>query len=83
MKLIVWDTGIGIAEDQQERIFDAFIQADSGLARHYDGIGLGLAYTQRVVNLLGGTCTVHSTPGEGSQFVIHLPIHPLEPQKNR
>ena len=73
VELVVWDTGIGIAEEQQERIFNAFTQADSGLARRYDGMGLGLAYAQRVVGLLGGSCTVQSTPGEGSRFVVLLP----------
>jgi signal transduction histidine kinase len=80
VELVVWDTGIGIAEEQQERIFDAFIQAVSGLARHYNGIGLGLAYAQRMASLLGGSCAVQSTPGEGSRFVVSLPIEPVGKQ---
>jgi PAS domain S-box-containing protein len=73
--LAVWDTGIGIADTQHERIFEAFMQADGGLARRYDGIGLGLAYARRMVNLLGGTVAVESTPGRGSRFVVKLPVH--------
>jgi PAS domain S-box-containing protein len=73
VEMVVWDTGIGVPQEQQERIFDAFIQGDSGLARHYEGIGLGLAYAQRMAKLLGGTCTVQSTPGSGSRFTVVLP----------
>jgi signal transduction histidine kinase len=72
--LAVWDTGIGIADTQHERIFEAFMQADGGLARHYEGIGLGLAYARRMANLLGGTVAVESSPGRGSRFVVKLPI---------
>jgi signal transduction histidine kinase len=74
VEITVWDTGIGIAEEQQTRIFDAFTQADSGRARRYDGIGLGLAYAQRMAGLLGGDCTVQSTPGSGSRFIVTLPL---------
>jgi PAS domain S-box-containing protein len=77
VEITVWDTGIGIAAEQQTRIFDAFTQADGSLARRHEGIGLGLAYAQRVANLLGGDCTVDSTPGSGSRFIVTLPIRPL------
>ncbi len=73
--LVVWDTGIGIAADQHERIFHAFTQADGRLQRSHEGIGLGLAYVDQMVRLLGGTIAVASAPGEGSRFTITLPAH--------
>lgn len=73
VEISVWDTGIGIAEEQQSHIFDAFIQADSGRKRQYEGVGLGLAYAQRMAHLLGGECTVQSRPGGGSRFTVRLP----------
>jgi len=73
--LVVWDTGIGIAAEQQMYIFQPFIQGDSSLARHFEGVGLGLAYVQRMIELLGGTITVESMLGEGSRFTVTLPVH--------
>jgi PAS domain S-box-containing protein len=64
----VADTGIGIAEDQLGRIFSAFTQADSSMARKYGGSGLGLAIVRRLVNLMGGRLWAESTPGAGSAF---------------
>jgi signal transduction histidine kinase len=69
----VWDTGIGIAPEQQAVIFNPFTPADASLARRYSGLGLGLAYVRRIAELHEGTVTVASTPGEGSRFVITLP----------
>ena len=73
VEFTVWDTGIGIAEDEQDRIFEAFAQADSGLARRYDGIGLGLAYARRMADLMGGEVRVESAVGKGSRFIVTLP----------
>ena len=73
VRLVVWDTGIGIVPEQQATIFQPFIQVEGGLARRYEGIGLGLAYVARIVELLGGTVAVKSTPGEGSHFTVTLP----------
>ncbi len=72
--LVVWDTGIGIVPEQHATIFRPFIQVEGGLARRYEGIGLGLAYVARAVEMLGGTVTVKSTPGEGSRFTVTLPM---------
>jgi signal transduction histidine kinase len=75
IQFVVWDTGIGIADAERARIFEAFTQVDGGLARRYDGMGLGLAYAQRMVGLLGGSVVVESAVGSGSRFVVTLPAH--------
>ena len=74
--LTVWDRGIGIAPDDQQRIFQPFTQLDSRLTRQYAGTGLGLALVQRMVNLLGGSVTVESAPGAGSRFTVALAWRP-------
>jgi len=62
----VRDTGIGISEEHQERIFDAFAQADSATSRHFGGSGLGLAICRHMVERMGGTIALHSRIGEGT-----------------
>jgi PAS domain S-box-containing protein len=73
IEVVVADTGIGIAHENQERIFEAFQQLDSSAARHHEGTGLGLALTRRLVELQGGRVWVESTPGEGSRFGFSIP----------
>ena len=70
----VRDTGIGIAPEQQERIFREFEQADDGPARKFGGTGLGLAISKRIVERMGGSISVESTPGAGSTFSFTVPL---------
>ena len=69
----VWDTGIGIAPEDIDRLFEPFTQLDSKLAREYGGTGLGLALVSRMTKMHGGQVSVESTVGQGSRFTVSLP----------
>jgi len=76
----VADTGIGIAPDDQERIFQEFSQVDSPIQRRVRGTGLGLPLSRKLATLLGGMLTVESEPGAGSTFFATIPVTYIEPE---
>ena len=75
----VRDSGIGIAMEQQPKIFQRFVQADDDIQSRYGGNGLGLSITQRLVELMGGHIGFESTPGRGSTFWFTLPLIEVTP----
>ncbi|MEO7477986.1 MAG: PAS domain S-box protein, partial [Lysobacteraceae bacterium] len=76
LEISVSDSGIGISRANMEKLFHAFSQIDSSLARRFEGTGLGLAMVKQLAELQGGTVAVASSEGEGSRFVVWLPLRP-------
>lgn len=76
LRIQVRDTGIGIAEDQHERIFMAFQQIDGSISRQYGGTGLGLAIARQLTEVLGGEIRLESSQGDGACFTVDLPAGP-------
>jgi PAS domain S-box-containing protein len=78
LEVSVTDSGIGISGDGLERLFQPFSQVDSGLARKFEGTGLGLAMVKLLAELHGGTVAVASAVGRGSRFTVWLPVRTVE-----
>jgi signal transduction histidine kinase len=74
IRISVIDTGIGISEKEQQKLFRPFCQADSSLNRRYNGTGLGLSLAYELVEMLGGKMHLKSEPGKGSTFSFTVPI---------
>jgi PAS domain S-box-containing protein len=75
----VEDTGVGFSADQAARLFDRFSQADETISRRFGGTGLGLSICRSLTDLMGGKITATSEPGQGSRFVVSIPLSRAEP----
>lgn len=73
----VWDTGIGICQEDMGQLFQSFVQIDSSLSREHPGTGLGLSLVRRLTEMHGGGVSVESQVGQGSRFTVSLPWQPL------
>ena len=80
LRLEVRDTGVGIPEAEQARIFEDFVSLDSRYERRTGGTGLGLGIVRRLVGRLGGEITCQSAPGQGARFRVDLPVDPCAPE---
>jgi signal transduction histidine kinase len=85
LRFVVTDAGIGIAQDDLEKILQPFVQVDSSLNRKYEGTGLGLPLVKSLVELHGGELDIHSEPGQGTRVKVQLPAervrHSLPPAR--
>jgi signal transduction histidine kinase len=73
IRFSVADTGIGISPEQQNKLFQDFMQADASMTRKYGGTGLGLSITKRICEMMGGKIDLQSELGQGSLFTVTLP----------
>ena len=78
IEFTVVDSGVGMTDAQSRTVFEPFTQADVTTTRKYGGTGLGLAIVSRFCELMGGTVSVDSKPGDGSRFVVRLPVEMMD-----
>ena len=78
LRVVVSDTGIGMSEEQQSKLFESFEQADGSISRRFGGTGLGMAISKRIIDIMGGDITVRSTLGEGSEFTACFTLQATE-----
>ena len=83
VSISITDTGIGMAPEQLDRVFEAFSQADSNISKKYGGTGLGLAITRRICTLMDGDINVESVKGAGSTFTVSFPAAQAKGQRSR
>lgn len=83
LEIVVSDDGIGVTEEQKQRLFHSFEQAESGVARKYGGTGLGLAISKNIVEMMRGNIRVESQPGHGSQFLFSVWVEKAEDENRR
>ena len=81
LRFEVRDTGIGLTQEQRDKLFQPFIQADASTTRKYGGTGLGLAISKQLINLMGGQIWVESEQGQGSSFIFELPLEEKQEAK--
>ena len=74
IEVSVADTGVGISQEDQKRLFQPFQQLESTLTKKYEGTGLGLSISKRIVELHGGRIWVESEEGKGSRFIFAIPV---------
>jgi PAS domain S-box-containing protein len=82
LEFVVSDTGIGISQEDQARLFTRFTQVDDSRARRYQGSGLGLAISRQLAQLMGGDITLWSEPGRGSRFTVSVPLRAVMPAQD-
>ncbi|MCG9681743.1 ATP-binding protein [Vibrio sp. Isolate23] len=78
LNIVVRDTGIGMNQEQLDKVFQEFTQADDSITRKYGGTGLGLPICQSLISLLGGEISVESSLGKGSEFKVEIPVDVIE-----
>src|SRR5690606_22171522 len=76
VEIIVADTGVGMRQDQQAKLFQPFAQAEASTTRRFGGTGLGLSICRQLAEMMGGAISVTSEPGQGSTFRVLLPLSP-------